>query len=114
MDLGLRIACLQHVPYEGPGFISDWARARRHRVRIRRLDAGERLPMPEQFDWLVIMGGPMGLRDEARYPWMAGEKALIREAIPGDDRTAVVYELDAQDHQAPAHDATRSGHGSSA
>jgi GMP synthase-like glutamine amidotransferase len=33
------------------------------------------------FDALVVMGGPMGIYDEALYPWLADEKALIKDAI---------------------------------
>lgn len=95
MDLGLRLACLQHVPFEGPAAIGDWARARRHRLSVTRLDLGERLPVPDQFDWLIVMGGPMGLRDEAEHPWMAGEKALVREAV-ASGKTVVGICLGAQ------------------
>ena len=95
MDLGLRIACLQHVPFEGPGAIADWAGAKGHRLTVTRLDAGDRLPVLEQFDWLVVMGGPMGVRDEARHIWMTAEKVLIREAIR-DGRVVVGVCLGAQ------------------
>lgn len=81
MDVGLSIACLQHAPFEGPAAIEDWARKRLHRLSVTRLDLGDRLPVPEQFDWLVVLGGPMGVGDEAQHPWLAAERDLIREAI---------------------------------
>jgi GMP synthase-like glutamine amidotransferase len=34
-----------------------------------------------EIDWLVVMGGPMGVFDEAAYPWLAEEKSFIRNAI---------------------------------
>ena len=32
-------------------------------------------------DWLIIMGGPMNIAEEGRYPWLAEEKLFIRQAI---------------------------------
>jgi GMP synthase-like glutamine amidotransferase len=43
--------------------------------------AGEKLPDPPSFDWLVVMGGPMSVHDEAEFPWLVAEKALIADAI---------------------------------
>lgn len=77
----MTLHCIQHVPFEGPGRIADWARAHGHAVTGTRLYAGDALPDPDAFDWLVIMGGPMRLHDEDRYPWLSTEKAFVREAI---------------------------------
>lgn len=81
VKLGLSIACLQHVPFEGPGGIADWARRRRHRLGVTQLHAGESPPPGGEFDWLIVLGGPMGVHDEASHPWLAAEKQLIRDAI---------------------------------
>jgi GMP synthase-like glutamine amidotransferase len=77
----MHIQCLQHVPFEGPCGIGGWAAARGHRLAVTPLYAGVVPPRPADFDWLVVMGGPMGVGDEAQYPWLAAEKVLIREAI---------------------------------
>jgi GMP synthase-like glutamine amidotransferase len=77
----LRIHYLQHVPFEGPGFIESWAMVRGHRLTSTRLYAGQRLPTAEELDWLVILGGPMSVYDENRYPWLAREKRFIGEAL---------------------------------
>jgi GMP synthase-like glutamine amidotransferase/RimJ/RimL family protein N-acetyltransferase len=81
VKLGLSIACLQHVPFEGPGAIARWARRRRHRFAVTALYAGEALPQSGAFDWLIVLGGPMGVQDEASHPWLAAEKHLVRDAI---------------------------------
>jgi GMP synthase-like glutamine amidotransferase len=75
------LACLQHVPFEGPGTIADWAAARGHRLQPVRLFAGDALPRVADLDGLVIMGGPMSVNDEAQLLWLAPEKALVREAV---------------------------------
>ncbi len=72
---------LQHVPFEGPGSIATWAQARNHRISATRLYAGDRLPPIETLDWLVIMGGPMSVHDEAAHPWLVDEKRYLARAI---------------------------------
>ena len=32
------------------------------------------------YDAIVAMGGPMSVNDEGEHPWLAAEKALIRDA----------------------------------
>ncbi len=41
-------------------------------------------PKLTEFDGLIIMGGPMNVYDEARYPWLNKEKQFITEAIKAD------------------------------
>ena len=43
--------------------------------------SGEPLPCIDDFDWLVIMGGPMGVHDEEQYTWLVDEKKFIEKAI---------------------------------
>ena len=77
----MRAHVLQHAPFEGPGSIGDWLEARRAVVRVSRLFAGDPLPTTEAFDFLIALGGPMSVNDEADLAWLAPEKALVREAI---------------------------------
>ncbi|MEA1051662.1 type 1 glutamine amidotransferase [Lamprobacter modestohalophilus] len=77
----MKIHCLMHVPFEGPAQIADWAESRGHPIAFSHLFAGDALPELDVFDRLVVMGGPMGVGDEDRYPWLRAEKALIRSAI---------------------------------
>ncbi|HSR88293.1 MAG TPA: type 1 glutamine amidotransferase [Pontiella sp.] len=77
----MKLHCLQHVSFEGPGFIEEWAATRGMQIACTRLYEGERPPAPSDFDWLVIMGGPMGIHDHDKHPWLAWEKAFIRESI---------------------------------
>lgn len=77
---------LQHVAHEGPGAIAAWAEARGHRLETTRLDRGEPLPGVGDFDGLVLMGGPMSVNDEARYPWLVAEKRLIEATFQEDRR----------------------------
>jgi GMP synthase-like glutamine amidotransferase len=77
----MRISVLQHVPFEGPARIAHWARSRGHELQISHLYAGDALPHPDAFDRLVVMGGPMGVGDEADHSWLHPEKGCIADAI---------------------------------
>ena len=77
----MRLHYLQHVPFEGPAKIEEWAAKSGHTLTFTRLFANEKLPHSELFDMLVVMGGPMGANDDARFRWMRGEKLFIELAI---------------------------------
>jgi GMP synthase-like glutamine amidotransferase len=76
----MRIACLMHVPFEGPGAIAEWASARGH--QLARVDAwrGE-FPDASALDLLVVLGGPMSTGDTLRRPWLIDEKTFIGRCI---------------------------------
>jgi len=80
----MRICYLQHVPFEGPGCIADWASERNHEIRGAALFDGAAPPAIAEFDWLIVMGGPMGANDDVRCPWMAPERKLIAQAIESE------------------------------
>jgi GMP synthase-like glutamine amidotransferase len=77
----MRVHWLQHVEFEGIGAIGEWAEENGHELACTRLYDGETPPEVDRYDWLVVMGGPMNVDDEAGYPWLAGEKRAIRSAI---------------------------------
>lgn len=77
----MRLHYLQHVAFENPGTILDWAGKNNHAVTCTMLYNGEELPVGQEFDWLVVMGGPMNIYEEAEYPWLADEKRFIKNAI---------------------------------
>jgi GMP synthase-like glutamine amidotransferase len=77
----MRIHYFQHVPFEGLGSIEQWIRDRQYRLTGTRLYQGDPMPEMEGFDLLVIMGGPMGVHDEDRFPWLAMEKRFVEKAI---------------------------------
>ncbi len=74
---------MEHVEFEGPGWIEPWVRERGHDLRRIYLWRGDELPRLEDCDWLVVMGGPMSVNEDPLYPWLGPEKRLIAEAIRG-------------------------------
>ena len=77
----MNIHYLQHVPFEGPGSIENWAITHGHHMSQTRLYAGDPFPPMDRFDLLIIMGGPMSIHDELDYPWLTAEKWFIQQAI---------------------------------
>lgn len=77
----MRIHYLQHVAFEPPAAIEDWAQEAGHCMTGSHLYRGDALPQVAAFDLLIIMGGPMSVNDEQEHPWLAPEKELVRKAI---------------------------------
>ena len=77
----MRIHSLQHVPFEDIGSMANDFHAQGYSLTSTHWYRGDAAPDINSFDALVVMGGPMGIYDEAIYPWLADEKVLIKEAI---------------------------------
>ena len=76
-----RILVFQHIAAEHPGIFRDYLREDRIEWVPIELDEGESIPSVENFDALWVMGGPMDVWEEEDYPWLAKEKATIREVV---------------------------------
>ena len=85
-SLKLRIHCLQHVPFEGRGWIADWANACGFEQHTTHLYRGDPLPELTAADLLVVLGGPMGVGDEAQYPFLGPEKYYLQQALVAGQR----------------------------
>lgn len=77
----MRIHYLQHVPFEGLAAIEDWTKQQSHTLTATRWYEPATLPQQEDFDMLVVMGGPMGIYDEADHPWLRDEKQFVRQSV---------------------------------
>jgi GMP synthase (glutamine-hydrolysing) len=77
----MNIHYLQHVPFEGPGSIEDWARRRGHSLSAIRLFQQAEFPKPADVGGLVVMGGPMSVDEEGRFAWLTAEKKFLASCI---------------------------------
>jgi len=91
----MRIHYLQHVPFEDLANIEVWAKEKGFNITHTKMSGNESLPSLDEFDWLVIMGGPMSVNDEYIYKWLAQEKRFIERAIQ-DGKTVLGICLGAQ------------------
>ena len=73
---------LQHTPVETLGTIEEAIQSRGLSSRYIRPFAGEPVPQTMgQARALVVMGGPMGVYDQERYPFLRDEMRLIEDAL---------------------------------
>ena len=77
----MKVAVLLHDPAEPAGLIGELLPALGHLVATVRLDETNEIPDSLEEAAVVLMGGPMSANDEALYPWLAAEKALVRRAV---------------------------------
>jgi GMP synthase (glutamine-hydrolysing) len=80
----LRIHVFQHVPFEGPAFIGEWLTSHGHRMSTTSFfsrQPGTPLPRIADYDWLIVMGGPMSVNDTDAHPWITAERECIRDAV---------------------------------
>lgn len=75
------IHVVQHVPFENEAFIGQWAENRGQSISRTLMFREQTLPDLNSFDLLIIMGGPMGVHEETKYPWLRIEKEFISQAI---------------------------------
>ncbi len=77
----LRVHCIQHVPFEGMGYIKDWVLDNGHTLSHTAVYNNDPWPDTADFDMLVVMGGPMGVHDDDNYEWLVAEKKIIARAV---------------------------------
>jgi GMP synthase-like glutamine amidotransferase len=75
------VLIIKNIITEGPGTIGDFLRKEDISFSIVDFPSGEIPPPLDDFDTLVIMGGPMGVYEMERYPHLRIGSRLIREAI---------------------------------
>jgi GMP synthase (glutamine-hydrolysing) len=82
-ELNVRtVAAIRHVHFEDLGTLEPLLRQRDYEIRY--VDAGVHdlgLLNAHEPDLLVVLGGPIGAFDEAIFPFLATELALIRERL---------------------------------
>lgn len=77
----MRLHAIQHVSFENLARIQAWARRKGYQISNTPLFEDGKLPDTAEFDWLIILGGPMNIYEEKKYPWLAAEKKFIEKAI---------------------------------
>ncbi len=77
----MNIHILQHIAYEYPGTILNWAEQEKFQIQITKLYERHKLPKLESFEILFILGGPMSVNDTGRYKWLPKEIEFIQSCI---------------------------------
>jgi len=91
----MRIHILQHTTFEGPASITNWCGSNDLPYAKTQISKGDALPALDQFDFLIVLGGPMGVHDHEDHPWLNNELDFIRRCI-NEDKTMLGICLGAQ------------------
>jgi GMP synthase (glutamine-hydrolysing) len=74
------VTCFQHIDCEGPGSLLDVLKNKNVKLQIMKPFKGD--PVPEHpGDGLIVLGGPMGVYEEKKFPWMTEELNAIRKCL---------------------------------
>jgi GMP synthase (glutamine-hydrolysing) len=80
-----KVYVLQHHPAENLGNIADALEAAALAWQYVRIFDGHPVPASiKGAGGLIVMGGPMGVYETERYPWLADEMKLIQDAVAQD------------------------------
>jgi GMP synthase-like glutamine amidotransferase len=77
----MNVLIVKHVEIEGPGLIEDCLTNGKIPYRVLNLEIDPRLPRVDDFTHIVLLGGPMNVYEEDRYPFLKAEDLFIKEAI---------------------------------
>ena len=77
----VRVHCFQQVPEEGMACIFDRLKFHKVQIAYTRFYMQESLPQVDEFDFLIVVGGPMSVYDEEVYPWLRDQKRVIKQAV---------------------------------
>jgi len=73
----MRVLVYQHIAVEHPGIFRDFLREDGNSWDVVEWDAGETAPPHGDYDALWVMGGPMDVWEEDKFPWLMAEKKAI-------------------------------------
>ncbi len=75
----MNVLIFQHAASETPGTLLDYLNTRKLRSVVHHWYRDARAPDPEEFDWLIVLGGGMSVDSEAENIWLKEEKRFIRD-----------------------------------
>ncbi|MGB0561238.1 MAG: type 1 glutamine amidotransferase [Spirulinaceae cyanobacterium] len=77
----MKFLVIKHVVIEGLGVFEQFCHEAGITIHTVELEKGDTFPELDGYAALWVMGGPMNVGDEAEFPWLVKEKALIRKAV---------------------------------
>src|SRR3990172_6191858 len=80
-----RALIIQHVPHEGLGIIGEVLTSFGIGMEFVRVYCGEKVPAElGRGTLLIVLGGPMGVYEAERYPFLKDELNLLERAFKKD------------------------------
>ncbi len=75
----MSILICKNIRAESPGTIEDYLRLKNIPYKILELSTGKALTNPDNFNTLIMMGGPMSVNESEIYPYIKEEEKLVRD-----------------------------------
>jgi len=75
----MKVQIVQHIECEGPGYLEDFLHEKRIEYEIARMYEGKQLS--DNFDVLIVLGGPMNVYEEERYLYLKRLNTAIKNFV---------------------------------
>lgn len=75
-----RVLVVEHEGMCPPALVGDWLAEAGCVLDVRRPYDGDELPGLEEYDALLVLGGPMGAYDDAEHGWLEPVRERVRVA----------------------------------
>lgn len=66
----MRVLIIKNTPLEGSGTIEEFLKENEASYKIVEAGLGEEIPPLDGYDYLVVLGGPMGVYEMDKYPFL--------------------------------------------
>jgi GMP synthase (glutamine-hydrolysing) len=77
----MKIQCITHADFETPGVIETWAKDKGHQFSIYAPYKEKNYKLNDDFDFLIVMGGPQSPLEIDEAPYLKDEISTIKKAI---------------------------------
>jgi len=78
----IMILFIKNIEIEGPETLGDFFLGKGYPIKVVNLGQGGVLPKDTAgLDAVVVLGGPMNVDEEGKYPFLKEEKAFIRKTV---------------------------------
>jgi len=77
----MAVLVLQNIACEGPGLLAPILESKGLSPHIAMMGQGGPPPSVTQFQGLVVLGGPMNVDEEERYPFLRDEVKVLQQAL---------------------------------
>ena len=77
----MKFLVLQHINIEHPGIFLKFMKEDNVKIDTIELDENEKIPNLDQYDAMIVMGGPMDTWQEETFPWLKTEKEAIHKFV---------------------------------
>ena len=78
----MSVLFIKHIDIEGPGTMLEYMNTKAIQYQIIDLSLGEKLPSNlNEYQAIVILGGPMNVYEEEKYNYLKDENKFIKKAL---------------------------------